>query len=142
MKKMTFALVWPRRAVLGYQAVFALVWPRRAVLTTYLLLWTLRWHMTMSDSRDRLWISTHCSLSQHEWLHFEPGSAAAMRCRRIIRMSMGTSRCIDWGVLGDCGEVERCAIPFIPPAISISINNRLTLSDELHPLVTSCRSIL
>ncbi|KAL8196166.1 hypothetical protein R6Q57_025166 [Mikania cordata] len=29
-----------------------------------------------------------------------------MRCRRIIWMSMGTPRCIDWGVLGDCGEAE------------------------------------
>ncbi|KAL8231584.1 hypothetical protein R6Q57_001362 [Mikania cordata] len=47
------------------------------------------------------------ALSQHEWLQFEPGSAAAMRCRRIIRMSMGTPRCVDWGVLGDCGEAER-----------------------------------
>ncbi|KAL8216415.1 hypothetical protein R6Q57_023252 [Mikania cordata] len=47
------------------------------------------------------------ALSQHEWLQFEPASAAAMRCRRIIRMSMGMPRCIDWGVLGDCGEAER-----------------------------------
>ncbi|KAL8207993.1 hypothetical protein R6Q57_007405 [Mikania cordata] len=30
-----------------------------------------------------------------------------MRCRRIIQMSMGTPRCIDWVVLGDCGEAER-----------------------------------
>ncbi|KAL8205754.1 hypothetical protein R6Q57_009305 [Mikania cordata] len=30
-----------------------------------------------------------------------------MRCRRIVRMSMGTPGCIDWGILGDCGEVER-----------------------------------
>ncbi|KAL8225026.1 hypothetical protein R6Q57_017583 [Mikania cordata] len=47
------------------------------------------------------------ALSQHEWLQFEPGSAAAMRCRRIIRMSMRMPRCIDWGVLGDCGEAQR-----------------------------------
>ncbi|KAL8222747.1 hypothetical protein R6Q57_020146 [Mikania cordata] len=47
------------------------------------------------------------ALSQHEWLQFEPGSAAAMRCRRIIRMTMGTPRCIDWGVLRDYGEAER-----------------------------------
>ncbi|KAL8209202.1 hypothetical protein R6Q57_008614 [Mikania cordata] len=46
------------------------------------------------------------ALSQHEWLQFDPASAAAMRCRRIIRMSMGTPRCIDWGVLGHCGEAE------------------------------------
>ncbi|KAL8197986.1 hypothetical protein R6Q57_029992 [Mikania cordata] len=48
------------------------------------------------------------ALSQHEWLQFDPASAsaAAMRCLRIIRMSMGTPRCIDWGVLGDCGEAE------------------------------------
>ncbi|KAL8205518.1 hypothetical protein R6Q57_009069 [Mikania cordata] len=45
--------------------------------------------------------------SQHEWLQFYPTSAAAMRCRRIIRMSMGTPRFIDWGILGDCGEAER-----------------------------------
>ncbi|KAL8218096.1 hypothetical protein R6Q57_021469 [Mikania cordata] len=49
------------------------------------------------------------ALSQHEWLQFEPGSAAAMRCRHIIRMSMGTPRCIDWGVLEDCREAERAA---------------------------------
>ncbi|KAL8188819.1 hypothetical protein R6Q57_029574 [Mikania cordata] len=47
------------------------------------------------------------ALSQHEWLQFEPASAAAMRCRRILRMNMGTPRCIDWGVLADCGEAER-----------------------------------
>ncbi|KAL8223736.1 hypothetical protein R6Q57_019211 [Mikania cordata] len=44
------------------------------------------------------------ALSQHEWLQFEPASAATMRCRRILRMSMGTPRCIDWGVLADCVE--------------------------------------
>ncbi|KAL8205282.1 hypothetical protein R6Q57_008833 [Mikania cordata] len=47
------------------------------------------------------------ALSQQEWLQFDPASAAAMRCRRIIRMSMGTPRCIDWGVLGECGVAER-----------------------------------
>ncbi|KAL8231408.1 hypothetical protein R6Q57_001186 [Mikania cordata] len=47
------------------------------------------------------------ALSQHEWLQFDPGSTAAMRFRRIIQMSMGMPRCIDWGVLGDCGEAER-----------------------------------
>ncbi|KAL8224123.1 hypothetical protein R6Q57_019598 [Mikania cordata] len=47
------------------------------------------------------------ALSQHEWLQFEAGSAATMRCRCIVRMSMGTPQCIDWGVLGDCGEAER-----------------------------------
>ncbi|KAL8229839.1 hypothetical protein R6Q57_014739 [Mikania cordata] len=45
-------------------------------------------------------------LSQHEWLQFEPASAAAMKCRRILWMSMGTPRCIYWGVLADCGEAE------------------------------------
>ncbi|KAL8208863.1 hypothetical protein R6Q57_008275 [Mikania cordata] len=30
-----------------------------------------------------------------------------MRCRCILRMSTGTPRCIDWGVLGDCGEADR-----------------------------------
>ncbi|KAL8193624.1 hypothetical protein R6Q57_026759 [Mikania cordata] len=29
-------------------------------------------------------------LSQHEWLQLERASAVAMRCRRILRMSMGT----------------------------------------------------
>ncbi|KAL8214004.1 hypothetical protein R6Q57_003453 [Mikania cordata] len=47
------------------------------------------------------------ALSQHDWLQFDPASAAAMRCHRIIRMSMGTPRCINGGVLRDCGEVER-----------------------------------
>ncbi|KAL8204455.1 hypothetical protein R6Q57_010078 [Mikania cordata] len=45
-------------------------------------------------------------LSHHEWLQFEPQSVAA-KCRRIIRMSMGTPRCIDWGVPADCGEAGR-----------------------------------
>ncbi|KAL8230108.1 hypothetical protein R6Q57_015008 [Mikania cordata] len=30
------------------------------------------------------------ALSQHEWQQFEPASAAVTRCRRILRMSMGT----------------------------------------------------
>ncbi|KAL8199451.1 hypothetical protein R6Q57_013019 [Mikania cordata] len=48
------------------------------------------------------------ALSQHAWLLFEPQSAAAAaRCRRILRMSTGTPRCIDWGVLIDCGEAVR-----------------------------------
>ncbi|KAL8217185.1 hypothetical protein R6Q57_024022 [Mikania cordata] len=47
------------------------------------------------------------SLSQHEWLQFEPASAVVMRWRRILRMSMGTPRCINWGVLADCGEADR-----------------------------------
>ncbi|KAL8210981.1 hypothetical protein R6Q57_005418 [Mikania cordata] len=47
------------------------------------------------------------ALSQHEWLQFEPQLAAVVKCRRIIRMSMGTPRCIDWGVLADCGEAVR-----------------------------------
>ncbi|KAL8231110.1 hypothetical protein R6Q57_000888 [Mikania cordata] len=37
------------------------------------------------------------ALSQHEWLQFEPDSAAAMRCRQILRMSVAMPRCIDWG---------------------------------------------
>ncbi|KAD5803435.1 hypothetical protein E3N88_14795 [Mikania micrantha] len=47
------------------------------------------------------------ALSQHEWLQFDPESAAAIRCRRIIRMSVATPRCIDWGVLADAGQAER-----------------------------------
>ncbi|KAL8211085.1 hypothetical protein R6Q57_005522 [Mikania cordata] len=126
-----FGLVWSRRAVLGYQAVFVLVWQRRAVLnktgrlgipgcfcpglakTDRLdqdgLLTTMDTEMAHDDvgqQRPPMDPDT-LALSQHEWLQFEPGSAAAMRCRRIIRMSMGTPRCIDWGVLGDCGEAER-----------------------------------
>ncbi|KAL8215842.1 hypothetical protein R6Q57_022679 [Mikania cordata] len=31
------------------------------------------------------------ALSQHEWLQFEPASAAEMRCRRILWMSIGTA---------------------------------------------------
>ncbi|KAL8257275.1 hypothetical protein R6Q59_029316 [Mikania micrantha] len=46
-------------------------------------------------------------LSQHEWLQFEPESEVAMRCRRILRMSVATPRCIDWGVLADAGQAER-----------------------------------
>ncbi|KAD4888296.1 hypothetical protein E3N88_20369 [Mikania micrantha] len=45
--------------------------------------------------------------SQHEWLRFEPESATAMRCRRILRMSVPTPRCIDWGLLADAGEAVR-----------------------------------
>ncbi|KAL8211420.1 hypothetical protein R6Q57_005857 [Mikania cordata] len=47
------------------------------------------------------------AVSQHERLQFEPESAAAMRCRRILRMSVATPRCIDWGVLADAGHAER-----------------------------------
>ncbi|KAD5802464.1 hypothetical protein E3N88_13824 [Mikania micrantha] len=46
------------------------------------------------------------ALSQHEWLQFEPESAATMRCRRILRMSVATPRCIDRGVLADAGQAE------------------------------------
>ncbi|KAL8247237.1 hypothetical protein R6Q59_008453 [Mikania micrantha] len=47
------------------------------------------------------------ALSQHEWLQFEPESATTMRCRRILRMSVATPRCIDWGILVDAGEAVR-----------------------------------
>ncbi|KAL8215881.1 hypothetical protein R6Q57_022718 [Mikania cordata] len=47
------------------------------------------------------------ALSQHEWLQFEPASTASMRCRRILRMSVVTPRCIEWGVLADAGEAVR-----------------------------------
>ncbi|KAL8208038.1 hypothetical protein R6Q57_007450 [Mikania cordata] len=50
------------------------------------------------------------ALSQHEWLQFETASAAEMRSRRILRMSMGTPCCIDWGVLADCGEAKRARV--------------------------------
>ncbi|KAL8230709.1 hypothetical protein R6Q57_000487 [Mikania cordata] len=52
------------------------------------------------------------ALSQHEWLQFETASTAAMRCRRILRMSMGTPRCIDWCVLADAGEAVRARAIF------------------------------
>ncbi|KAL8225176.1 hypothetical protein R6Q57_017733 [Mikania cordata] len=105
---------------------FALVWQRRAVLTktgrfdqdgpswdTRLFLPCLLTAMDAEMAHDD--VGQHglpmdpdtLALSQHEWQQFEPGSAAAMRCHRIIRVSMGTPRCIDWGVLGDCGEAER-----------------------------------
>ncbi|KAD6119764.1 hypothetical protein E3N88_11035 [Mikania micrantha] len=44
------------------------------------------------------------ALSQHAWLQFEQQSAHAVRCRRILRMSVQTPRCIDWGLLADAGE--------------------------------------
>ncbi|KAD4178333.1 hypothetical protein E3N88_26924 [Mikania micrantha] len=47
------------------------------------------------------------ALSQHEWLQFEEGSAAFMRCRRILRMTVPTPRSIDWGLLADVGEAAR-----------------------------------
>ncbi|KAL8232943.1 hypothetical protein R6Q57_002721 [Mikania cordata] len=47
------------------------------------------------------------ALSQHEWLQFETALAAAMRCRWILRMSVPTPRCIDWGVFADAGEAVR-----------------------------------
>ncbi|KAD2805176.1 hypothetical protein E3N88_38553 [Mikania micrantha] len=47
------------------------------------------------------------ALSQHEWLQFEEGSAAFMRCRRILRMTVPRPRCIDWGLLADVGEAAR-----------------------------------
>ncbi|KAL8267693.1 hypothetical protein R6Q59_001491 [Mikania micrantha] len=47
------------------------------------------------------------ALSQYEWLQFEPDSTTTIRCRRILRMSVATPRCIDWGVLADVGQAER-----------------------------------
>ncbi|KAD2804051.1 hypothetical protein E3N88_37428 [Mikania micrantha] len=47
------------------------------------------------------------ALSQHEWLQFEPQSAVWTRCRRILRISVPTPRCIDWGLLADAGEAVR-----------------------------------
>ncbi|KAD5317339.1 hypothetical protein E3N88_17285 [Mikania micrantha] len=47
------------------------------------------------------------ALSQHAWLQFEPQSAQAVRCRRILRMSVPTPHCIDWGLLADAGEAAR-----------------------------------
>ncbi|KAL8265206.1 hypothetical protein R6Q59_023336 [Mikania micrantha] len=46
-------------------------------------------------------------LSQHEWLQFEPNTARAIRCRRILHISVATPRCIDWGVLAYAGQAER-----------------------------------
>ncbi|KAD4178885.1 hypothetical protein E3N88_27476 [Mikania micrantha] len=47
------------------------------------------------------------ALSQHAWLQFEEHSATFMRCRRILRMSVTTPRCIDWGLLADAEEAVR-----------------------------------
>ncbi|KAD4584988.1 hypothetical protein E3N88_22589 [Mikania micrantha] len=47
------------------------------------------------------------ALLQHKWLQFEAASAVAIRCRHILRMSMGMPRCIDWGVLADAEEAVR-----------------------------------
>ncbi|KAD3337992.1 hypothetical protein E3N88_33513 [Mikania micrantha] len=47
------------------------------------------------------------ALSQHEWLQFEPDSAAAIRCHCILRMSVATPHCIGWAVLADAGQAER-----------------------------------
>ncbi|KAL8262295.1 hypothetical protein R6Q59_026344 [Mikania micrantha] len=47
------------------------------------------------------------ALSQHAWLLFEEHSATLKRCRRILRMSVLTPRCIDWGLLADAGEAVR-----------------------------------
>ncbi|KAD7477994.1 hypothetical protein E3N88_01130 [Mikania micrantha] len=47
------------------------------------------------------------ALSQYEWLQFEEESATLMRCCRILRMSVPTLRCIDWGLLADAGEAVR-----------------------------------
>ncbi|KAC9910478.1 hypothetical protein E3N88_45091 [Mikania micrantha] len=41
------------------------------------------------------------------WLQFEPESAAATRCRRILWMNVATPRCIDWGILADAREAAR-----------------------------------
>ncbi|KAL8211377.1 hypothetical protein R6Q57_005814 [Mikania cordata] len=52
-------------------------------------------------------MSQTLALSQHEWLQFDQASAAAMRCRQILRMSVAMPRCIDWGVLAYAGEAVR-----------------------------------
>ncbi|KAL8211357.1 hypothetical protein R6Q57_005794 [Mikania cordata] len=88
---------------------FRLVWPRRAVLTETGRLGHRRPDVEMPHQEDVAQQGPPLdpetlALSQHEWLQFEPQPAAAAKCRRIIRMSMGTPRCIDWGVLADCEE--------------------------------------
>ncbi|KAD6119300.1 hypothetical protein E3N88_10571 [Mikania micrantha] len=47
------------------------------------------------------------ALSQHAWLQFEEHSTMFMSCRRILRMSVPTPHCIDWGLLADAGEAVR-----------------------------------
>ncbi|KAD5507647.1 hypothetical protein E3N88_15350 [Mikania micrantha] len=64
------------------------------------------------------------ALSQHEWLQFEPQSAVWTRCRRILRMSVPTPRCIDWGLLADAGEaaaVREEDDEELPPDIEFSL---------------------
>ncbi|KAL8215753.1 hypothetical protein R6Q57_022590 [Mikania cordata] len=54
----------------------------------------------------------------------EPESAATVRCRHILRMSVATPRCIDWGVLADAGEaaaVREQDDEELPPDIEFSL---------------------
>ncbi|KAD3066562.1 hypothetical protein E3N88_34442 [Mikania micrantha] len=44
-------------------------------------------------------------LMQHQWLQFAPGTTTSIRCRRILRMSVATPRCIDWGVPADAADL-------------------------------------
>ncbi|KAL8211219.1 hypothetical protein R6Q57_005656 [Mikania cordata] len=40
-------------------------------------------------------------LVHHQWLQFEPGTGATVRCRRLLRIVVGAQRNIDWSVLAD-----------------------------------------
>ncbi|KAL8201893.1 hypothetical protein R6Q57_011040 [Mikania cordata] len=107
---MTFGLVWPRRAVLT--GTTRLVHSNEDDLFLPCLYFITDMDAKMPHQDDVVQQGPPLdpetlALSQHEWLQFEPASAAAMRYRRILWMSMGTPRCIDWGVLTDCGEAER-----------------------------------
>ncbi|KAL8217379.1 hypothetical protein R6Q57_020752 [Mikania cordata] len=134
MKKVTFRLVWPRRAVLASTAClghsneegdlspgmaktgrldqYGPSWTDGLVLPCLYFITEMDAEMPhqedVAQQGPPLDPET-LALSQHEWLQFEPQSAAA-KCRQIIRMSMRTPHCIDWGVLADFGEAVHARI--------------------------------
>ncbi|KAD7478938.1 hypothetical protein E3N88_02074 [Mikania micrantha] len=124
---LVFGMVWPRRALLtstsrlGQTAWF---WPGMAKtsrLDQYGPSWTkTAWFCLRRPTPvqmeadiphpDDVAVPLDAEtlvLSQHQWLQFEPDTAASIRCRRILRMNVETPRCIDWGLLADAGQAER-----------------------------------
>ncbi|KAL8231205.1 hypothetical protein R6Q57_000983 [Mikania cordata] len=98
------AWFWPGMAKTGRLDQYGPSWIEAACL--YLLL-EMEPEIPHHDDDTQPLDAETLALSQHEWLQFEPESAIATRCRRILQMSMATQCCIDWGVLADAGQAKR-----------------------------------
>ncbi|KAD4586587.1 hypothetical protein E3N88_24188 [Mikania micrantha] len=110
----SFGLVWPRRAVMPITGRFGkrffLTFIRFSVFSAYTFITEMDAEMLQQEQVAQQMPPLDpesLALSQHAWLQFEEHSATFMRCRRILRMSVPTPRCIDWGLLADAGEAVR-----------------------------------